>query len=48
MVGAAPPKQPKDTTIVDFEMAQLDIWHWQDPVIQPQQLKEKKVVHTKV
>ncbi|NLD23331.1 MAG: S9 family peptidase [Bacteroidales bacterium] len=42
MVGAAPPKQPKDTTIVDFEMAQLDIWHWQDPVIQPQQLKELK------
>ena len=42
LVGAAPPKEPKDTTIVDFEMAELDIWHWQDPVIQPQQLKELK------
>ena len=22
----------------DFEMAKLDIWHWKDPLIQPQQL----------
>ena len=42
LVGAAPPKVPKDTTIVDFEMAELDIWHWQDLIIQPQQLKELK------
>lgn len=41
LVGAAPQKEPKDTTIVDFEMASLDIWHWQDPKIQPQQLKEQ-------
>ena len=40
LVGAAPQKEPKDTTIVDFEMATLDVWHWQDPIIQPQQLKE--------
>src|SRR5690606_39807975 len=26
---------------LDFEMASLDIWHWQDPKIQPQQLKEQ-------
>ncbi len=40
LIGASPKKEPKDTTIVDFEMAQLDIWHWQDPIIQPQQLVE--------
>ena len=40
LVGAAPKKEPEDTTIVDFEMARLDIWHWQDPLIQPQQLTE--------
>ena len=35
-----PPKSREDTTIVNFEMATLDIWHWHDLVIQPQQLKE--------
>lgn len=40
LIGAAPLQAPKDTTLVDFEMARLDIWHWQDPVIQPQQLVE--------
>ncbi len=40
LIGAAPKQPPKDTTIVDFEMAKLDIWHWRDPLIQPQQLKE--------
>ncbi len=39
-IGAAPKKPPKDTTIVDFEMAKLDIWHWRDPLVQPQQLVE--------
>lgn len=28
----------KDTSKPDFEVAQLDIWHWQDPVLQTQQL----------
>lgn len=42
LIGAAPRKEPKDTTIVDFEMAELDIWHWKDPIIQPQQLAEKR------
>ncbi len=40
LIGAAPKQPPKDTTIVDFEMAKLDIWHWRDPLIQPHQLKE--------
>lgn len=42
IVGAAPKQAPKDTTIVDFEMASLDIWNWQDPLIPPQQLVELK------
>ncbi len=37
-LGTAPIALPKDTTIPDFEKAQLDIWHWQEPLIQPQQL----------
>ncbi|MGI6574103.1 MAG: prolyl oligopeptidase family serine peptidase [Fermentimonas sp.] len=40
LIGAAPKQPPKDTTIVDFEMAKLDIWHWRDPLVQPQQLVE--------
>ena len=40
VIGAAPKQAPKDTTIIDFEMAKLDIWHWKDPLIQPQQLVE--------
>ncbi len=40
ILGAAPQQAPKDTTIVDFETASLDIWHWQDPLVQPQQLVE--------
>lgn len=38
LLGIAPIALPKDTTIPDFEKAQLDIWHWQEPLIQPQQL----------
>ncbi|NDV95376.1 S9 family peptidase [Dysgonomonas sp. 521] len=47
-LGIAPVALPKDTTIPDFEKAQLDIWHWQEPLIQPQQLvqKEKKLKQT--
>ncbi len=40
IVGSAPRRAPKDTTIVDFEMARLDLWSWNDPTIQPQQLVE--------
>lgn len=42
VIGSAPKQNPKDTTIVDFEVATLDIWHWKDPLVQPQQLKELK------
>lgn len=42
IIGAAPQQAPKDTTLVDFETATLDIWHWKDPLIQPQQLVELK------
>lgn len=37
-LGIAPIALPKDTTIPDFEKAQLDIWHWQDPQTPPRQL----------
>ncbi len=40
LLGIAPIVLPKDTTIPDFEKAQLDLWHWQEPLIQPQQLVE--------
>ena len=39
LIGSAPRQPTKDTTIVDFEVASLDIWHWKDPLLQPQQLK---------
>lgn len=40
LFGIAPIPLPKDTTIPDFEKAQLDIWHWQEPQTQPVQLVE--------
>lgn len=39
-LGVAPIQPPKDTTLVDFETARLDIWHYNDDYIQPQQLKQ--------
>ncbi len=38
--GVAPVQPPKDTTLVDFELARLDIWHYNDDYLQPQQLKQ--------
>lgn len=37
-------KEPaiKDTSLVDFETAQLDLWHYRDDYLQPQQLVELK------
>lgn len=29
----------KDTTLVDFELARLDVWHYNDDYLQPMQLK---------
>lgn len=48
LLGIAPIALPKDTTIPDFEKAQLDLWHWEEPLIQPQQLVEleKKIKQT--
>jgi len=40
--GLAPIPKVKDTTLVDFEHAQVDIWHWKDDYIQPQQLANLK------
>lgn len=37
--GSAPIPKPADTTIVDFEVAKLDIWNYKDDYLQPQQLK---------
>lgn len=42
LIGSAPKQASKDTTIVEFESAKLDIWNWQDPLIPPQQLAELK------
>ena len=36
--GTTPIRKPKDTTLVDFETARLDIWHYNDDYLQPQQL----------
>ena len=36
--GIAPKPLEKDTTLVDFETAKLDIWHYQDDYVQPVQL----------
>ncbi len=38
--GVAPVQPPKDTLLVDFELARLDIWHYNDDYLQPQQLKQ--------
>jgi dipeptidyl aminopeptidase/acylaminoacyl peptidase len=36
--GTAPIPKPVDTTIVDFEVAKLDIWNYKDDYLQPEQL----------
>ncbi|MEO6719876.1 MAG: prolyl oligopeptidase family serine peptidase [Ferruginibacter sp.] len=38
--SVAPIKPAKDTTLVDFELARLDVWHYNDDYLQPQQLKQ--------
>jgi dipeptidyl aminopeptidase/acylaminoacyl peptidase len=51
-LGTAPVPMPEDTTMNDEETAKLDVWNWQDPYLQPQQLKnldaEKKRSYTAV
>jgi dipeptidyl aminopeptidase/acylaminoacyl peptidase len=41
-LGLAPVPRIKDTTLVDFENAKVDIWHWQDDYLQTQQLVNLK------
>lgn len=41
-LGLAPIPRVKDTTLVDFEHAKVDVWHWQDDYLQPQQLVNLK------
>ncbi|HYF31456.1 MAG TPA: prolyl oligopeptidase family serine peptidase [Chitinophagaceae bacterium] len=36
----APIRPVKDTNLVDFETARLDIWHYNDDYLQPQQLRQ--------
>ncbi len=38
--GTAIIKPPKDTNLVDFELARLDVWNYKDDYLQPQQLKQ--------
>ena len=38
--GTAAIKPPKDTTLVDFELARVDVWNYNDDYLQPQQLKQ--------
>ena len=40
-VAPKPRVEPKDT-LLDDEKVKLDMWHWQDPLLQPQQLKQLK------
>lgn len=37
--GTAPLPTPKDTGIVDFEVAKVDVWNYKDDFLQPMQLK---------
>jgi dipeptidyl aminopeptidase/acylaminoacyl peptidase len=37
--GTAPIVAAKDTNLVDFELARLDVWNYKDDYLQPQQLK---------
>jgi dienelactone hydrolase len=36
--GLAPVRPPKDTTLVDFETARMDVWHYNDDYLSPEQL----------
>ncbi|HTF31023.1 MAG TPA: prolyl oligopeptidase family serine peptidase, partial [Flavitalea sp.] len=41
--GLANIRQPKDTTVPEFETARLDVWHYNDDYLQPQQLKQLRI-----
>lgn len=42
IVGVAPAIAPDDTTLVDFEKGDLDIWRWDAPYTPPQELANLK------
>ncbi|MET0243550.1 MAG: prolyl oligopeptidase family serine peptidase, partial [Flavitalea sp.] len=42
-LGLSQIRQPKDTTIPEFEAARLDVWHYNDDYLQPQQLKQLRI-----
>ncbi len=37
--GVAPVQAAKDTTLIDIDLVKLDIWHYNDPYLQPVQLQ---------
>src|SRR6202035_5522536 len=37
-LGLAPVRPPKDTILVDFETARLDVWNYNDDYLSPEQL----------
>lgn len=41
--GSAPIQPPKDTALVDFENAKLDIWHYKDDYLQTVQLNPNRL-----
>lgn len=40
--GISPTPVTKDTTLIDFDHAKVDIWHWKDDYLQTQQLVNLK------
>ncbi len=40
--GLAPVKPEKDTTKLDEEIPELDVWHWNEPILHTEQLTTKK------
>lgn len=45
--GIAPIPKVKDTTLVEFEHAKVDIWHWQDELLMTQQLASLPLLKNK-
>lgn len=45
--GLAPIPKVKDTTLIEFEHAKVDIWHWKDDYLQPMQQVNLKRDQTK-
>ena len=42
LFGTAPIQAVKDTTLVDMDLAKLDVWHYKDDYVQPIQLSRLK------